>query len=59
MTVIKVLPQPFTLCFKHDDGHTGHTSDFLAVMSDGGHRLLDVRPAGRISELDTVKSAVL
>ncbi|MCX4502198.1 TnsA-like heteromeric transposase endonuclease subunit [Streptomyces anulatus] len=57
MTVIEVLPQPFTLRFEHADGHAGHTPDFLAVMGNGGHWLLDVRPAGVVGELDAVKFA--
>ncbi|WP_047121414.1 TnsA-like heteromeric transposase endonuclease subunit [Streptomyces leeuwenhoekii] len=57
MTVIEVLPQPFALSFEHVDGHAGHTPDFLAVMGDGAHWLLDIRPAGLIGEMDAVKFA--
>ncbi|MFD5728457.1 TnsA-like heteromeric transposase endonuclease subunit [Streptomyces sp. NPDC058368] len=57
MTVIEVLPQPFTLSFEHVDGHAGHTPDFLAMMGDGSHWLLDVRPAGLIGVMDAVKFA--
>ncbi|MFE7815012.1 TnsA-like heteromeric transposase endonuclease subunit [Streptomyces sp. NPDC057433] len=57
MTVIEVLPQPFVLSFEHVDGHAGHTPDFLAMMGDGGHWLLDIRPAGLIGEMDAVKFA--
>lgn len=57
MTVIEVLPQPFALTFEHVDGHAGHIPDFLAVMGDGGHWLLDIRPAGLVGEMDAVKFA--
>ncbi|CAM5649229.1 TniQ family protein [Streptomyces griseomycini] len=57
MAVIEVLPQPFTLSFEHVDGHAGHTPDFLAVMGDSGHWLLDIRPAGLTGEVDAVKFA--
>lgn len=57
MTVIEVLPQPFALTFEHVDGHAGHIPDFLAVMPDGGHWLLDIRPAGLVGEMDAVKFA--
>jgi hypothetical protein len=57
MTVIEVLPQPFTLTFEHVDGQAAHIPDFLAVVGDGGHWLLDVRPAGLIGEMDAVKFA--
>ncbi|MFH9677474.1 hypothetical protein ACH4L5_35130 [Streptomyces sp. NPDC017405] len=39
------------------NGHAGHTPDFLAVMGGGGYWLLDIRPVGLISEMDTVKFA--
>lgn len=57
MTVIEVLPQPFALTFEHISGHASHIPDFLAVLGDGGHWLLDIRPAGLVGELDTVKFA--
>ncbi|MDT0492794.1 TnsA-like heteromeric transposase endonuclease subunit [Streptomyces griseus] len=57
MTVIEVLPQPFALTFEHVDGHASHIPDFLAVLGDGGHWLLDIRPAGLVGVLDAVKFA--
>jgi hypothetical protein len=53
----EVLPQPFELDFEHVGGRAKHTPDFLALMRDGGGWLLDVRPAGRIGEMDAVKFA--
>ncbi|MFI7501850.1 hypothetical protein ACIBVL_25875 [Streptomyces sp. NPDC049687] len=57
ITVIEVIPQRFALTFEHVDGHAGHIPDFLAVMGDGGHSLLDVRPAELVGKMDAVKFA--
>ncbi|MFE1734485.1 hypothetical protein [Streptomyces bacillaris] len=45
MTVIEVLPQPFTLSFEHVDGHGGHIPDFRAALGAASRR--DVRQALR------------
>ena len=56
--VTEVVSQPHRMRFETaESGVREHTPDFLAVTSDGGRWLLDVRPAGRIEAVDRVKFA--